>query len=141
LIKKKFKVLSIDHIAIASKDFSGLEHLFSEVLGLTSTKKERVKTELVDVLKLYSEDKKTAIELLEPIENNTTVSKFLNSKIQGIHHLALTVDNILNAISYLKYHKIFFVYEKPQIGSDNKLINFIHPKFSPGILIELCQDK
>ena len=101
MIKKKFKVLSIDHIAIASKDFSGLEHLFSEVLGLKSTKKERVKTELVDVLKLYSEDNKTAIELLEPIENNTTVSKFLNSKIQGIHHLALTVDNISNAISYL----------------------------------------
>ena len=78
---------------------------------------------------------------MEPIENNTTVSKFLNSKIQGIHHIALTVDNISNAISYLKYKDIKLVYEKPKIGSDNKLITFIHPKSSPGILIELCQNQ
>ena len=92
-------------------------------------------------MKLGTGKSNTVIELVEPLKNNETIKKFLMKKNQGIHHIALTVDNILNAISYLKYHKIFLVYDKPQIGSGNKLINFIHPKFSPGILIELCQDK
>ena len=56
-----------------------------------------------------------------------------------MHHIALEVDNINNAIIFLKENKIKLVYDVPQIGSDNKMITFIHPKSSPGILIELCQ--
>ena len=106
---------------------------------MKSSKKETVTSELVDVVKLYSQNSDTQIEIVEPIENNNTIHKFVSKKNQGIHHIALTTDNIENAISFLKYKKISLVYDEPKIGSDNKLITFIHPKSSPGVLIELCQ--
>tara|TARA_B110000263_G_scaffold151571_1_gene131604 strand:+ start:1761 stop:2087 length:327 start_codon:yes stop_codon:yes gene_type:complete len=106
---------------------------------MESSEKETISTELVDVLKLYSQDGDTAIEILEPIENNNTINKFISKKNQGVHHIALIVDNIENAISFLKYKNIPLVYDEPKIGSDDKLITFIHPNSSPGVLIELCQ--
>lgn len=108
---------------------------------MESTENERVDSELVNVLKLYTKSSETAIELVEPIEDNITIKKFLNKNKQGIHHIALTVDNIFNAISFLQYNKITLVYNKPRKGSNNKLITFIHPSSSTGILIELCQNQ
>jgi methylmalonyl-CoA/ethylmalonyl-CoA epimerase len=95
--------------------------------------------EKVNVLKVYSERKGTAIELLEASNKDSAIEKYINNKGQGIHHIALNVDNILNAIDYLKNNDIELVYEKPNLGANNKLITFIHPKSSPGMLIELCQ--
>ena len=63
----------------------------------------------------------------------------MSDKGPGIHHIALTVDSIENAISYLQYKKITLVYNTPTKGADNKLITFIHPHSTPGLLIELCQ--
>ena len=102
-------------------------------------KKEYVKTEHVNVVKVYADDKKTAIELLEPKGDTSPIKKFLSNKGNGIHHISLTVDNINNAIDFLLNNNISLVYEKPHIGADNTLITFIHPKSSPGMLIELCQ--
>ena len=101
--------------------------------------KQYISNEKVNVLKFFAYDNTTAIELLEPSNNQSIVKKYLNKKGQGIHHIALTVDNLNNAIKYLKYKQITLVYDEPQIGSDKKLITFIHPKSSPGMLIELCQ--
>ena len=66
-------------------------------------------------------------------------NKFLNKRGDSIHHIALEVDNIYNAIDYLKYKNIKVIYDIPQKGSDNKKITFIHPNMTPGLLIELCQ--
>ena len=101
--------------------------------------KEHVYSEDVNVVKIYPEDKKTAIELLEPTSESSKIKKFLANNGKGIHHIALTVDNISNAIQFMNENNIKLVYDKPQKGSDNTLITFIHPKSSPGILIELCQ--
>ena len=106
---------------------------------MNSSKKEYVKDEDVNVQKFFVDNKDTVIELLESKEENSPINKYINKKGKGIHHIALTVDNIENAISYLKDKGISLVYDKPNLGSDNKLITFIHPQSSPGILVELCQ--
>ena len=116
-----------------------LQHVLVDILGMNSSGKEHVENELVDVLKIYSKDKKTAIELLEPSSNESTIEKYLNNKGPGIHHISLTVDSLENAIIYLKEKNVVLIYEKPKIGADKKLITFIHPQSSPGLLIELCQ--
>ena len=139
LIKKNFKILSIDHVAVATEKSDILQLLFSDILGLHFNNKEYVKSEEVNVVKIYAEDKNTAIELLEPANDSSPINKFLSNKGSGIHHISLRVDDIYNAIDYLLYNNISLVYEKPHSGSDNTLITFIHPKSSPGMLIELCQ--
>ena len=139
LIKKNFKILSINHVAVATENLNVLKLLFSNVLGMKSEKKECIESESVNVVKVYAEDQKTAIELLEPSNDTSPITKFLTNKGNGIHHIALTVDNIRNAIDFLIYNNIRLIYEEPHPGADNTLITFIHPKSSPGILIELCQ--
>ena len=138
-IKKNFKILNINHIAVATENTDILKFLFSDKLGMSFKDKEYVSSENVNVVKIYPEDKKTAIELLEPTSESSKIKKFLANNGKGIHHIALTVDNISNAIQFMNENNIKLVYDKPQKGSDNTLITFIHPKSSPGILIELCQ--
>ena len=135
---KKFKVLKIDHIAVAVNSIKESINVF-DLLGMKSENIEYVKNEKVNVLKLHPESTDHTIELLESVDNSSTIQKFLNSKGQGLHHIALEVDDIYNAIKYLEYNNIEMIYSEPRIGSDKKLITFIHPSFSPGILIEICQ--
>ena len=135
---RSFKILKIDHIAIAVDDLNTSKSLF-DLLGMNLCKVEEVESENVNVLKIHSEDIEHTIELLEPQNDNSVVKKFLSKNGQGMHHIALEVDNIENAISYLKSNNITLIYESPKIGADNKLITFIHPKDTPGVLIELCQ--
>ena len=136
---KNFKVIKIDHIAIASKSIESSMRIFSDILGIPHGEKEQVENEKVNVLKFLNENNDTSIEIVEPISKDSTLNNFINNRGQGLHHIALEVDNIYNAIEYLKNIKIELIYDIPQIGSDNKLITFIHPKSSPGILLELCQ--
>ena len=136
---KKFKILSIDHVAVANVNSAILNKLFVDILGMNSTTKELIENEKVEVTKVYAHESKTAIELTEPTAPSSTIQKFIDKKGEGLHHIAFTVDSIKEAINYLKSKKIKLIYETPQKGSDDKLITFIHPKSSPGILIELCQ--
>ena len=136
---KNFKVIKIDHIAIATKSIESSMKIFSDILGIPHENKEKISNEKVNVLKFLNEGDGTCIEILEPISQDSTINKFINMKGQGLHHIALEVDNIYNAIEYLKNMKIELTYDKPKLGSNNKLITFIHPKSSPGLLLELCQ--
>jgi len=140
-MNRNFKVIKIDHIAFATDSIEDSSNIFSKILGIPKTSKEEIQNEKVNVLKFFNQNQLTSIELLEPISNSSVLSKFIENKGKGLHHIALEVDNIHNAIIYLKENKISLVYDKPQIGADNKMITFIHPKSSPGILIELCQKK
>ena len=106
---------------------------------MDSSRKEFVVDENVDVIKIFPDNKSTAVELLEAKNKDSVIEKYIDSKGEGIHHIALNVDNILNAINFLKSKGVYLVYEKPNLGAGNKLITFIHPKSSPGMLIELCQ--
>jgi len=138
-VKKKFKVLKIEHVAIAVKDINKSKFIFEDVLGMDSFKKEIIENENVVVKKITGNDKISKIELLESTNPLSAVSKFIDKKGEGIHHIALEVDNIFNAIDYLKFRNCKLIYKEPKIGADNKLITFIHPSSLPGILLELCQ--
>ena len=135
---RKFKVLKIDHVAIAVHDIFESLSLF-ETLGMTISNSEVVKNEKVNVVKIKTENKDHTLELLEPIDSSSVVQKFLNNNNEGLHHIALKVDNIFEAIKYLRSKNISLIYNIPKIGADKKLITFIHPKSTPGILLELCQ--
>ena len=138
-IKKRFKILNMNHVAVATENSNLLKLLFSDILGMNVKNKEYVDSESVQITKVFADDNKTSIEIVEPINESSPINKFLVNKGKGIHHIALTVDNIYNAIEYMTKKNIKLVYNTPQEGSDNTLITFIHPKSSPGILIELCQ--
>ncbi len=135
---KKFKVLKIDHVAVAVNSLKESKNIFT-LLGMNIGHIENVSTENVDVLKIYPESDDHTIELLEPTSKNSSVQEFLNKRDQGLHHIALEIDNIYNAIEYLEDNNIKVIYSSPQKGADNKLITFIHPSCTPGVLIELCQ--
>ena len=126
-------------MAVANTDSRILNTLLVDLLGMHVTSKESVPNQKVNVTKIYAEDLKTAIELVEPTDSLSTIQKFIEKKGAGLHHVALTVDSINEAIDYLKSRDIQLIYDIPKKGSDNKLITFIHPISSPGILIELCQ--
>ena len=138
-MNKNFKVIKVDHIAFATDSLEKSSYIFSDILDIPNTEKEEVVSEKVNVLKFFNKNNLTSIELLEPTSSKSSVSQFIENKGKGLHHIALEVDNIKNAISYLKKKKISLVYDSPQVGSDNKLITFIHPESTPGILLELCQ--
>ena len=135
---KKFKILKIDHVAVAVNSLKESKNIFA-LLGMNIGHTESVSSENVNVLKIYPESLDHTIELLEPTDKKSSVQTFLNKRNQGLHHIALEVDNIYNAIEYLESNNIKVIYSTPQKGADNKLITFIHPSCTPGVLIELCQ--
>ena len=135
---KQFKILKIDHIAVAVKNIDNSTNIFT-LLGMDCQDVEHVDSEKVNVVKINPESHDHTIELLEPSDDSSLIESFLNKKGQGLHHIALEVDNIYNVIEYLEYNNIKMIYKKPQTGANNKLITFIHPSSTPGILIEICQ--
>jgi len=134
---KQFKIIKIDHVAVAVNNLNSAQVIFN-LLGMNFETIEYVEDEKVNTLKIHPENQEHTIELLESLKNSS-VEKFIENKGQGLHHIALEVDNIENAINYLKSNQINVIYDKPKKGAGNKLITFIHPKSTPGILIELCQ--
>ena len=135
---KQFKILKIDHIAIAVRSINNSTDIFT-LLGMDCQDVEHVDNEKVNVVKINPESHDHTIELLEPSDDSSLIESFLNKRGQGLHHIALEVDNIYNAIEYLKYNNIKMIYTEPQTGANSKLITFIHPQSTPGILIEICQ--
>tara|TARA_Y100001970_G_scaffold50742_1_gene64238 strand:+ start:52515 stop:52934 length:420 start_codon:yes stop_codon:yes gene_type:complete len=135
---RNFKVLKIDHIAVAVESINSSINIFN-LLGMNLKNNEYVDNEKVNVVKINPESKEHTIELLEPSDDTSVIKSFINKKGQGLHHIALEVDNICSAIEYLKYSNIKLIYSEPKIGANNKLITFIHPESTPGILIEICQ--
>jgi len=135
---KVFKVLKIEHVAIAVRDSSSALGLF-ELLGMDIGKTEFIKDQKVNVVKVRTESKDHTIELLEASDDSSIIKKFINKNGEGLHHIALEVDDIEAAISYLSYNGIELIYDSPKVGANGKLITFVSPKSTPGILLELCQ--
>jgi methylmalonyl-CoA epimerase len=131
--------MKLEHIGIAVKTLAVSDELFAKLLGKESYKKESVEREGV-VTSFYSTGE-SKIELLEASKEESPISKFIDKKGEGIHHLAFGVENILEEIVRLKKEGFYFISEEPKEGADNKLIVFLHPKCTNGILVELCQEK
>lgn len=131
--------MKLEHIGIAVKSLGVSDELFAKLLGKESYKKEKVEREGV-VTSFYGTGE-SKIELLEASNPESPISKFIDKKGEGIHHLAFGVENILNEVERLKKEGFQFISEEPKEGADNKLVVFLHPKSTNGVLVELCQEK
>lgn len=128
----------IEHIGIAVKNIDSSNKLFSSILGEKPYKQEVVESE--GVMTSFFQIGPNKVELLEGLSEESPISKFIEKKGEGIHHIAFAVDNIYKTIEKLQKEGFKMIHDKPKKGADNKLIAFLHPKASNGVLIELCQD-
>lgn len=131
--------MKLEHIGIAVKSLGVSDELFAKLLGKESYKKETVERE--GVVTSFYETGESKIELLEASNPESPISKFIDKKGEGIHHLAFGVENILEEIKRLKKEGFQFISEEPKEGADNKLVVFLNPKSTNGVLVELCQEK
>jgi methylmalonyl-CoA/ethylmalonyl-CoA epimerase len=129
----------IEHVGIAVKDIAGAGMIYEKLLNTTVYKIEAVASEGVRTAFLQSGPNK--IELLEPISTDSQISKFIEKRGEGIHHIAFDVEDIVAEMARLKKEGFVLLNETPKEGADNKLVCFIHPKSANGVLIELCQSK
>jgi len=131
-------MLKIEHIGIAVKDLEAANKLFAILLNTPSYKTEEVQTEKVSTS--FFKVGESKIELLESTDEQGPVSKFIGKRGEGIHHLAFEVDNIHDTMKKLKDAGFALLSDEPKKGADNKLICFLHPKSTNGVLVELCQE-
>ena len=128
----------IEHIGIAVKDLEASNLLFEKIFGQPPYKEEEVASEGVKTSFFINGPNK--IELLEATNPESPIAKFLEKKGEGIHHIAFDVENIVVEIDRLKKEGFIVLNEVPKKGADNKLVAFLHPKGTNGVLIELCQE-
>jgi len=129
----------IEHLGIAVKDIKASNEVFSKLLGKKPYKQEEVSSE--NVITSFFQSGESKIELLQATSDESAIAKFIEKKGEGIHHVALDVEDIFNEIERLTKEGFKMIHEKPKKGADNKLIAFLHPKSTNGVLIELCQEK
>ena len=131
-------IKKVEHIGIAVKDTSSSTALFERLLGVKPYKTEKVLSEGVNTTFFRLSDQK--IELLSSINKGSAIEKFLESKNEGIHHIALLVDSLESEINRLEDLGFQFISKAPKEGADNKRIVFLHPKSTNGVLVELCEE-
>ena len=132
-------IKKIEHLGIAVVNIEESLRVFETLLGTKCYKIEEVDSEGVKTAFLQVGESK--IELLEATNPDSPIAKYLEKRGQGIHHIAFEVDNIQTEIERLLNEGFVLIHESPKNGADNKLIAFLHPKSTEGILIELCQEK
>jgi methylmalonyl-CoA/ethylmalonyl-CoA epimerase len=128
----------VEHIGIAVKSMTSANELFAKLLGKEPYKAEKVERE--GVTTSFFQMGETKIELLEATKPDSPIAKFIEKKGEGIHHIAFEVDDIKSEMKRLESEGFILLSQEPQKGADNKLICFLHPKSTNGILVELCQE-
>lgn len=140
-----FKITGLNHIGLAPKDSQKAQHFFKVLLNLPLEGEEVVEDQNVNTIMFKSADADTStptrLEILEPTSHSSPIQKFLDKKGSGIHHLALTVDNVKNAIAHLMDNEIEMVDQTPRPGAHNTSIAFVHPRATGGLLVELVEQK
>ncbi len=132
-------MLKIEHLGIAVKQLSASVPLFEQLLNTPCYKTETVDTEGVNTAFFMTGDSK--IELLEATKEDSPIAKFIEKKGEGIHHIAFEVENIEAEMRRLSALGFELLNQEPKNGADNKLVCFLHPKTTNGVLVELCQEK
>lgn len=128
----------IEHIGIAVKSLETSNLVFEKLFGAPAYKQEEVESEGVKTSFFMNGPNK--IELLEATNPESPIAKFLEKKGEGIHHIAFDVEDIASEIIRLKNEGFIVLNDQPKLGADNKLVVFLHPKSTNGVLIELCQE-
>ena len=132
-------MIKIEHIGIAVKDLSVSVPLFEKLLNSICYKTETVSGENVNTAFFRQAD--TKIELLESTGEEGVIAKYISKKGEGLHHIAFEVADIFAEMKRLKEEGFVLLSELPKEGADNKLVCFLHPKETNGVLIELCMEK
>ena len=132
-----FKILGIEHVAIAVNDLNQPADVFGNLLGIPHTSTEDVEDQrvLTDIFDTGS----GKIELLKATSEDSPIIKFLDKRGQGVHHIAFLVDNLVLALKELSDAGVNLIDTEPRIGAEGMLIAFLHPKSTSGVLVELCQ--
>lgn len=128
-----------EHIGIAVKTLEVSIPLFEALLNTPCYKTETVASENVNTA--FFKTGETKIELLESAAAGSVIEKFIEKKGEGIHHIAFDVEDIYAEMQRLKAAGFILLNETPKAGADNKLVCFLHPKGTNGVLVELCQEK
>ena len=131
--------MKLEHIGIAVRDLKSSTKLFSELFDQESYKLEEVQSE--GVRTSFFRVGESKVELLEGTTSESPISKFIDKKGEGIHHLAFEVKDIQSEIDRLTKLGYQLINSEPKDGADNKRIVFLHPKSTNGVLVELCQEK
>lgn len=129
----------IEHIGIAVKSLEDANGVYAKLLGGEHYKTENVESE--GVITSFFQIGESKIELLEATNPESPIAKFIEKRGEGIHHIAFLVEDIYLEIERLKKEGFVVLNEGPKNGADNKLVAFLHPKSSCGVLVELCQEK
>lgn len=129
----------LDHIGIAVEDLEQAIELYRDKLGMECAGTEEVAEQKVRVA--FFPAGESSIELLEPTSPDSPIARFIEKKGAGIHHIALGVDDVATAIEKLLGQGVEMIDHEPRSGAHGAQIAFIHPKSTPGVLIELCQRK
>ncbi|HAI76558.1 MAG TPA: methylmalonyl-CoA epimerase [Microscillaceae bacterium] len=131
-------MLKVEHIGIAVKDLTQANDLFAKLFGKPHYKVEEVVSEGVNTS--FFQVGETKIELLEATQSESAIAKFIEKRGEGIHHIAYEVADIVAEMARLKSEGFTILNETPKRGADNKLVCFLHPKSTQGVLVELCQE-
>lgn len=129
----------IEHIGIAVKELSTSIPLFEKLLNSQCYKTESVASESVNTA--FFKKGETKIELLESTSADGVIAKYIEKKGEGLHHIAFDVTDIFAEMERLKKEGFVLLNELPKTGADNKLVCFLHPKGTNGVLVELCQER
>ena len=132
-------MIKIEHIGIAVKELAIAIPLFEKLLNSNCYKTEMVESEQVNTA--FFNTGETKIELLESSSTDGVIAKFIDKKGEGMHHIAFEVADIETEMERLKGEGFIFLNERPKPGADNKLVCFLHPKSTNGVLIELCMER
>lgn len=128
----------IEHIGIAVKDLNSSIDIYQKLLNTDCYKTEQVASESVNTAFFKTGENK--IELLQATAPDSAIAKFIEKKGEGIHHIAFLVDDILAEMERLHQEGFVLLNESPKKGADNKMVCFVHPKDTNGVLIEICQE-
>ena len=131
-------MLKVEHIGIAVRTLAESVPLFEKLLKSQCYKTEKVESEQVNTAFFKTGD--TKIELLESIDEYGVISKFIDKKGEGLHHIAFEVENIETEMERLKNEGFILLNDKAKKGADNKMVCFLHPKNTKGVLVELCME-
>lgn len=132
-------MIRVEHIGIAVNNLEVAIPLFEKLLHTVCYKTETVASEGVNTA--FFQHSETKLELLEATKDESPIAKFLAKKGEGIHHIAFEVADIEAEMQRLSAEGFVLLNDKPKEGADNKLVCFLHPKGTHGVLIELCQER
>ena len=133
------KILKIEHLGLACRSVEAAAKFYSEVLGLPVVARETLDDMKLKVVKVRTGE--SVLELLEPMDGEPVISKFLATRGEGIHHVCLEVEDIREAIRELKAKGYSPLWDEPKVGAGGKWVTFLRPKDTFGVLLELNQEK